>query len=500
MKLSLTNPTSGYNLQTINANFDAIETEFQSKVLYRDNPTGEPNQMENDLDMNSNRIFNLPAPLNQTEPVRLRELDQLMLNYIARSDSDHISVRDFTGIVGDGIADDYVYLQQAIDFATLLGKALYFPSGNYRTSTTLNVTRLWQFYGDGPSSIVSTTANIPLFTFNINTTSIQGWEIRDLMFVGPVSSNTASCALRFIGDATAFVQYGKCKVTSVNFNAFLKNEKLGRTTSFGLENMLNWNIWDNIVLNPNTYGYWHTTGSGTGNQWSGTIMTLSAGAIGIAFEGSGYVVGDIIVQGQFGCQNVSGGVGVRIGDNTVYRAQIDISKAQFDANVNIPLQLSSTGSTKYTNIYYGGNNNGGLTTLGAGLQPLRNSIVEDRDVDFRLAGKAVTNNSTGAQSTNVFTITTSAYGAYKFRVSANGLVGGVTACSSYAEYEVRDTAGVLTVTQLESYVGATNCFDFTVTPSGSVLTVAVTYTPTSTGTLFNTTIKATGHDFKIARA
>lgn len=58
-KISLPTVASGYNLQVINNNFSDIASELQSKVLYRDNPTGEPNVMENDLDMNSNDILNV---------------------------------------------------------------------------------------------------------------------------------------------------------------------------------------------------------------------------------------------------------------------------------------------------------------------------------------------------------------------------------------------------------------------------------------------------------
>lgn len=57
-KVNLDDVASGYNRQRINQNFEDIETELNDKVLYRDNPTGEPNQMENDLDMNSNDILN----------------------------------------------------------------------------------------------------------------------------------------------------------------------------------------------------------------------------------------------------------------------------------------------------------------------------------------------------------------------------------------------------------------------------------------------------------
>lgn len=58
-KLSLSKPTSGYNLAAINANFTAIESEFQNKVLYRDNPVGEANTLQTDVDANSKNIYNV---------------------------------------------------------------------------------------------------------------------------------------------------------------------------------------------------------------------------------------------------------------------------------------------------------------------------------------------------------------------------------------------------------------------------------------------------------
>ena len=58
-KLSIPNLSSGFNsTSTLNNAFDSIEDELNNKVLYRDNPTGEPNQMENDLDMNGNKVLN----------------------------------------------------------------------------------------------------------------------------------------------------------------------------------------------------------------------------------------------------------------------------------------------------------------------------------------------------------------------------------------------------------------------------------------------------------
>lgn len=57
-KLVLDVTTSGINIAKINENFQKISDEFQNKVLYRNNPVGEPNSISSDLDMNSKVIFN----------------------------------------------------------------------------------------------------------------------------------------------------------------------------------------------------------------------------------------------------------------------------------------------------------------------------------------------------------------------------------------------------------------------------------------------------------
>ena len=69
-KITLNDPNSGFNSATqITANNEAIEDNLNNKVLYRDNPSGEPNAMQNDLDMNSYRILNLPSATQNSEPV-----------------------------------------------------------------------------------------------------------------------------------------------------------------------------------------------------------------------------------------------------------------------------------------------------------------------------------------------------------------------------------------------------------------------------------------------
>lgn len=59
-KLTLNTLVGGLaSLSKLNANFSALVTALQNQVLYRDNPTGEPNQMETELDMNGQSIYNV---------------------------------------------------------------------------------------------------------------------------------------------------------------------------------------------------------------------------------------------------------------------------------------------------------------------------------------------------------------------------------------------------------------------------------------------------------
>lgn len=66
---NLSNETSA--VATVNANSASIETAIEN-TLSRDGTS--PNQMEAAIDMNSNRVINLPAPISNAEPLRLVDL------------------------------------------------------------------------------------------------------------------------------------------------------------------------------------------------------------------------------------------------------------------------------------------------------------------------------------------------------------------------------------------------------------------------------------------
>lgn len=69
--ITLTPITSGYNLQKINDNFDKIEEAINEEVVHN---KGGNNVMNQDLDMNSNKVLNVPAPTEPGDLVRLQDI------------------------------------------------------------------------------------------------------------------------------------------------------------------------------------------------------------------------------------------------------------------------------------------------------------------------------------------------------------------------------------------------------------------------------------------
>lgn len=77
-KISLTSILGGlFSRAALNRNFDKIVDEFNNRVLYRDNPPGTANQMKNELDMNRNRIVNVPTPTSSSEVATKRYVDDV---------------------------------------------------------------------------------------------------------------------------------------------------------------------------------------------------------------------------------------------------------------------------------------------------------------------------------------------------------------------------------------------------------------------------------------
>lgn len=74
-KIELSPLSSGFaTTAALNQRLQLIEDALNNDVLYRANPDGEPNSMEQDLDMDDNRIINLPDAITDQEPATLGQL------------------------------------------------------------------------------------------------------------------------------------------------------------------------------------------------------------------------------------------------------------------------------------------------------------------------------------------------------------------------------------------------------------------------------------------
>jgi hypothetical protein len=100
------------SIDALNANFDAIEAALDN-VLFLDGTV--PNNMEADLDMDSNRIINLPAPVGNSDAVTKSYVDGVtaLLNgyvdeiaLVANNITDVVTVADNAALI-TSLADDF---------------------------------------------------------------------------------------------------------------------------------------------------------------------------------------------------------------------------------------------------------------------------------------------------------------------------------------------------------------------------------------------------------
>jgi len=70
----------------LNSRFQQVEDALNNLVLYRDNPEGEANEMVTDLDMDYNRIYNLPAATSSGQPVTFGQVLSIVTDLLAGGD------------------------------------------------------------------------------------------------------------------------------------------------------------------------------------------------------------------------------------------------------------------------------------------------------------------------------------------------------------------------------------------------------------------------------
>lgn len=173
MKIVLNDVTNIDSLSVINNNFDKIKNEFQEKVLYRNNPLGEPNSVENTIDMNGFDIINVGtivsddgtwATVDEVEAIRVEVAANAAT--VANDKATTLSYKNSAETAAntaatlyDNFDDRYLGVKSSDpsldnDGNTLLSGALYFRSSGPPIMRVYNGTT-WQDVG----SITSTTTN-----------------------------------------------------------------------------------------------------------------------------------------------------------------------------------------------------------------------------------------------------------------------------------------------------------------------------------------------------
>lgn len=243
-KIVLGTVTGGYDLSIINNNFDKLEAALQNEVLYRNNPVGEPNTLETDLDANGKRIYNLPEPLLDSQAARLQDvqnalaggaanlieftpygtlaatnvqaaIQEIVDEDITASELSASSGSSLVGFIQSGVGATARTVQSKLrDFVSVLdfgadnkgvvdattafsnavstGKAVFVPAGTYILELALSTNGAY-FFGEGVNSVLKPLTMASRGAITVNSASavtfIDNLTFRDLKFLGSVVAN-----------------------------------------------------------------------------------------------------------------------------------------------------------------------------------------------------------------------------------------------------------------------------------------------------------------------
>lgn len=155
----------------------------------------------------------MPAVIKDIEPFLQAGTGAIPRTYQDKM-RESVSVKDF-GAVGDGVTDDSASIAAAI----ASGTNVYFPAGNYRISTSLQITKQnARLYGDGNASrIFSDTLVTP-----VKLVSITNLVFEDLFFETTATGASVYGVVYSDGDTLSNVTFSRCKFSAqlANTNGF----------------------------------------------------------------------------------------------------------------------------------------------------------------------------------------------------------------------------------------------------------------------------------------
>lgn len=384
-----------------------------------------------------------------------------------------------------GLTANLAKLQQAVSDCVAANKALWIPppptGGAWRVNGTAAIP-------DGGISIVGggeirSVADAPIFRL-AGGSFLKQYRDFSVVFESLVNPSFA-CALELAASVgTQFIQYNYFGHISCSGGfAVLVDRSATRTTAFGQESPVNWNVFDNLIPLSSRYGYYSAVGSGTGNTWinARSYLTGTAPAY-LELDGAGCVVGDVwLIGGHLGAAPATvDAVAIAIGANTKYRSKIGVVGCQTDSNMARVFRFSNTNlaTDPYTEIDHDGAGIGGGTILGIDVPVMSGNIVDRDGLDWK-GGKQWAAAGTGAQTVAVCKVTLGQWTGARLVLKPSGLVNGVASGSAKIEIPLSSTASAVSAGTLVTSSNPAGLFAASVAVAGLVATISLTFTPTS---------------------
>lgn len=402
-KVVLDDVGSGYNLQKINTNFQKIEDALNDQVLFRDNPSGEVNGLESDVDVNGKRLYNLPEPVNLNEAARLKDVQDAVsgvtnANLISASDDaggtlwttvqgfitkiistsgasvvgyiapyanavartlsgkagEFVSVIDF-GADPTGVVDSVIAINRALNSGAM---RVFIPRGVYRITASINVPNYVTLYGEGHGLFAGTGATRIL---KYNAVSYPGVivngasQLHDLSVEGTAGS---------LGDGV-YILGGRSEVKNVStFNNGNDGFRIGAYPGTGVANTNIWRMYNCIARANARHGLYvsHTDNPTLPDCNAGLLSSFEATSNGVDGVRLEYTIDNnfvgIVAQGNagYGIRCVLGAKG----NNFVY--------PYIEANTTGEVRFDVGADRNFYSGWRSGSINDGVSDLGADNQ------------------------------------------------------------------------------------------------------------------------------------
>lgn len=219
---------------TINANSAVIETAMDN-TLSRDGTS--PNQMAANIDMNSHRVLNLPAPASSTEPLRQADLTTGTIQY--------------TGGTNIGIAGTTISTTNNPTFSTSVTTPNLVLAGTSVTSKT----------GTGVLVLATTPTLVTPVLGVATATSINGATVSPGHYSGEPSNGSAAA-----GEVGELMTSTVLSAAAVSLTTGVAANITSVSLTAG-----DWDVWGSIWLLP--------AGTTTSNVQTGWISTSSASGV-----------------------------------------------------------------------------------------------------------------------------------------------------------------------------------------------------------------------------